>query len=283
MKTSKFFFGAMLAVACSAALVGCKKDDDDDVIPTPTPTPTPTPDTTEVVVGDITTIADALAIIDGLDAAGQTDVEYTLQGKITEIMTKDADVPSYGNINLKLTDATGTIACFYTQNVGNVKFTSADEVPNLGAEVIIKGKLKKYAKTASDGTETFTPEVVNGYIVKIISNEEPTVKEVTVAEALEVINALADNASTTDLYIVSGTVKSIKTTAEQIAQYGNCDFYMTDGTNEIQAFRTNGYDGAKFTDGLISVGDQVKVKGALMKYVQNGTVIPEINKGSLVK
>lgn len=274
MKTSKIFFGTMLAVACTAALIGCKKDDDDDVIPTPTPTP----DTTEVVVGDITTIADALEIISKLDSAGQTDVEYTLQGKITEIMTKDADVPSYGNINLKLTDATGTIACFYTQNVGNVKFTSADEVPNLGAEVIIKGKLKAYAKNG-----TITPEVVNGYIVKIISNEEPTVKEVTVAEALEVINALADNASTTDLYIVSGTVKSIKTTADKIAQYGNCDFYMTDGTNEIQAFRTNGYDGAKFTDGLISVGDQVKVKGALMKYVQNGTVIPEINKGSLVK
>jgi len=279
MKTSKIFFGTMLAVACTAALIGCKQDDDDDVIPTPTPTPTPKPDTTEVVVGDITTIADALEIISKLDSAGQTDVEYTLQGKITEIMTKDADVPSYGNINLKLTDATGTIACFYTQNVGNVKFTSADEVPNLGAEVIIKGKLKAYAKNG-----TITPEVVNGYIVKIISNEEPPVKEVTVAEALEVINALADNASTTDLYIVSGTVKSIITTADNIAKYGNCDFYMTDGTNEIQAFRTNGYDGATFTDGLISVGDQVKVKGALMKYVKSdGTVIPEINKGSLVK
>lgn len=279
MKTSKIFFGTMLAVACTAALIGCKKDDDDVYVPDNNKDDSGKKDTTEVVVGDITTIADALEIISKLDSAGQTDVEYTLQGKITEIMTKDADVPTYGNINLKLTDATGTIACFYTQNVGNVKFTSADEVPNLGAEVIIKGKLKAYAKNG-----TITPEVVNGYIVKIISNEEPTVKEVTVAEAIEVINALADNASTTDLYIVSGTVKSIITTADNIAKYGNCDFYMTDGTNEIQAFRTNGYDGAKFTDGLISVGDQVKVKGALMKYVKNdGTVIPEINKGDLVK
>ena len=112
---------------------------------------------TTVVVGEITSIADAIAIIDKLAPAGQTDEEYTLQGKITEIMTALSNVPTYGNINLKLTDATGTIACYYTNNLGNVKFTSADEVPYVGAEVVIKGKLKKFVKTQTDGTETVTP------------------------------------------------------------------------------------------------------------------------------
>lgn len=285
MKTSKFFFAAMMVAAVAVGFTACdpKGNDPDDPFKPSGDGNGDGKDTT-VVVGEITSIADAIAIIDKLAPAGQTDEEYTLQGKITEIMTALSDVPTYGNINLKLTDATGTIACYYTNNLGNVKFTSADEVPYVGAEVVIKGKLKKYVKTQTDGTETVTPEVINGYFVKIISNEAPSVQEVTIAQAIEIINGLADGASTTDMYIVSGEVKNIVTTSENIAKYKNCDFWMTDGTNEIQAFRTTGVDGADFTDGMIAVGDQVKVKGPLMKYVKtDGTVVPEINKGSLVK
>lgn len=122
-----------------------------------------------------------------------------------------------------------------------------------------------------------------GHSVRPVYGRAVTDDYMTIAEALAIVDGLSVGVVTSESYTISGTVTHIVNTAEQIAQYGNCSFYMTDGTNEIQAFRTKGYRGDSFTDGLINVGDQVSVEGPLMKYVSSdGTVIPEIYYGKLL-
>lgn len=118
--------------------------------------------------------------------------------------------------------------------------------------------------------------------------EEPVIEEISVSKALELINALADGASTTAEYIVKGVVSEIITPNDTIAKYNNCDFWISDIDNpasKVEAFRTKGIDGVDFTVGLIAVGDTVKVQGTLKKFKNSKTseVIPEINKGNLVE
>ncbi|MDY4512002.1 MAG: hypothetical protein SPE10_00915 [Paludibacteraceae bacterium] len=118
--------------------------------------------------------------------------------------------------------------------------------------------------------------------------EDPVVEEISVSKALDLINALADGASTTAEYIVKGVVSEIITPNDTIAKYNNCDFWISDIDNpasKVEAFRTKGIDGVDFTVGLIAVGDTVKVQGTLKKFKNSKTseVIPEINKGNLVE
>lgn len=101
----------------------------------------------------------------------------------------------------------------------------------------------------------------------------------TVAQALEAIDALADNGySATEVYIkgiVSG-IKSIDVTKYERAQY----YISDDGTETDQLLVYNGYylgEGVAFTaNDQIQVGDEVVVYGKLQKYVKNGTTTPEV-------
>lgn len=118
--------------------------------------------------------------------------------------------------------------------------------------------------------------------------EDPVVEEISVSKALELIDALADGASTAAEYIVKGVVSEIITPNDTIAKYNNCDFWISDIDNpasKVEAFRTKGIGGVNFTVGLIAVGDTVKVQGTLKKFKNSKTseVIPEINKGNLVE
>lgn len=122
----------------------------------------------------------------------------------------------------------------------------------------------------------------------VVDVEEPVIEEISVSKALELINALAEGASTTAEYIVKGVVSAIDTPNDTIAKYKNCDFWMSDidaPASKVMAFRTKGIDGADFTVGLIAVGDTVKVQGTLKNFKNSKTseIIPEINKGNLVE
>ena len=78
MKTSKFFFAAMMVAAVAVGFTACepKGNDPDDPFKPSGDGNGDGKDTT-VVVGEITSIADGIAIIDKLAPAGQTDEEYT--------------------------------------------------------------------------------------------------------------------------------------------------------------------------------------------------------------
>lgn len=108
----------------------------------------------------------------------------------------------------------------------------------------------------------------------------------TVAEALEVIEALADNEKTSDVY-VKGTISSITEVsvydAAENTGYGNATYFISDGTNELEVFRGYFLENAKFTSmEQIQAGDVVVVYGQLQKYVKGENVTPEITSGNYI-
>lgn len=111
----------------------------------------------------------------------------------------------------------------------------------------------------------------------------------TCAEALALINALADGGESDGYAYVKGKIVSVATTADNFAKYGNINYYISDdgtSTGQIQVYAGDGLNGEKFSSvNDIAKGDEVVVYGKLYKYVNSsGTVIPEINKGNyLVK
>ena len=102
--------------------------------------------------------------------------------------------------------------------------------------------------------------------------------QLTVAEALGIIDALENGGTTAETYQVKGYVVSI---TEISTQYGNATFVMADNASEqtgLTVFRAKGFDNEKITDeNLFKVGDEVVVEGKLQKYVKNDVVTPEVS------
>ena len=145
-----------------------------------------------------------------------------------------------------------------------------------GAKITIKAVIKNY----HGQVETCLP--VANDDVTVVTAGEPWVinyQEKTVAEALTVINALADNANAEGYYAVSGVVVAVTTAYSE--QYGNISFTIGDAatdTNLLTCFRvkTDAETAAK-----VVAGAQVVVKGQLQKFVKNDTTTPELINGSV--
>ena len=114
----------------------------------------------------------------------------------------------------------------------------------------------------------------------------------SVAQALTLINALADKAESEKFAYVKGKVVKVTTNQTNFEKYGNLNYLISDDGTEnstITVYSGDGLNGAKFSGpGDLEPGDEVIVYGKLYKYVNNsGAVTPEINKGnylvSLVK
>ena len=229
------------------------------------------------------TVAQALETIKALADNGTTEQDAYVTGKITKIKTADTDIAKYKNIDYIISDGTNELTVFRGKNVDNTDFTEAGQI-NVGDEVVVLGKLTKYVK---DGNTT--PEVAQGnYIVKLTkgsgggsdSNLGTKDAPLTVAKALEIINALADGGETADAY-VKGTISQV---TSYNSTYKSITYYISDDgktTNELQVYSGKGLNGAEFAAKEdLSVGDQVVIKGKLKKYVKNGNVTPEINQSS---
>ena len=228
------------------------------------------------------TVAQALETIKALADNGTTEQDAYVTGKITKIKTADTDIAKYKNIDYIISDGTNELTVFRGKNVDNTDFTEAGQI-NVGDEVVVLGKLTKFVK---DGNTT--PEVAQGnYIVKLTkgssggdSNLGTKDAPLTVAKALEIINALADGGETADAY-VKGTISQV---TSYNSTYKSITYYISDDgktTNELQVYSGKGQNGADFAAKEdLSVGDQVVIKGKLKKYVKNGKVTPEINQSS---
>lgn len=217
----------------------------------------------------VVSVADALNIINGLADNGITEEDYIVTGKITEIEQNFGT--TYGTATFTVE---GGLIGFRLNYLDN-KQVKDKALLAIGDEVTMQGKLQKYVK---DGA--VNPELCKGYITKHVQNgtpDVPTIKEITAAEALTIINALEDGKTTSEEYIVSGTVSSV---TEISAQYGNATFVM-DG---LTVFRCKDFDNKNFTDeDKIQDGDKVKVRGKLQKYVKDGVMTPELSYGYLVE
>lgn len=149
MKTSKFFFGAMLAVACTAAFVGCKKDDSNgpfkpgDNTDSDNPKPTAEMTVSQAMAKQDNSEATVKGYIVGwynvkpnpgecvfsADAAADTTVN-----KANVLLAEAADVA----------DATQVLCVQLPAGAVRALVNLGENPGNLGKEVIIKGKLTKY-------------------------------------------------------------------------------------------------------------------------------------------
>ena len=143
-----------------------------------------------------------------------------------------------------------------------------------GDSVVVIGKLYNYSGTI---------EISNGRIELIEkSKEEIVINEVNVAGAVAAAMALAQGASSDDLYAVTGYVDSIATAYD--ANYGNISFFMTDDmenpTYDFEAYRVKvtAEEAAK-----IVLGTKVTVTAALQHYYKAATeTLPEIDLAETV-
>ena len=108
----------------------------------------------------------------------------------------------------------------------------------------------------------------------------------TVAQALEICEALEDNGKTGTKYYVKGWVKKTANKhAEGINQYGNALFYMVDtkdAKDDFYAYQVYGLDGKKINNpDAVAAGDYVVIYGELTKYVSEyGTTLETVGKGA---
>lgn len=145
----------------------------------------------------------------------------------------------------------------------------------VGSKVKIVGQLLKYVK---DGN--VTTEIKNATVIILEEGNgggnTTTGTEVNCAKAAELCNALADGATSTDTYTVTGYITDVYATVSK----GQQSFWMADekgDTKVLQAYWANLPQGVeKFTK-----NSKVKITGKLLKYVKDGNVTSEIKNADV--
>ena len=232
-------------------------------------------------------VAGVLEYISGLGADTPSPKEVYIKGYAVELTDISA---SYGNATFTMSDnADGTankFTVYRAAGLGNQKVTDESFIKQ-GDMVVVCGKVTNYKGN--------TPETVQGaaYVYSVNGNKgggtTPATTlgtkdaPLTVAQALETINALADNGTTEQDAYVTGKITKIKTADTDIAKDKNIDYIISDGTNELTVFRGKNVDNTDFTEaGQINVGDEVVVLGKLTKYVKDGNTTPEVAQGNYI-
>lgn len=233
------------------------------------------------------TAADAAAVGSTLEQGAISDQSYYIKGKISAI-TFTFDV-EHGTATFYISED-GTendqflvYAAYY---LGNRSWKDGDTQIAIGDEVIVYGQLTNYKGTPETASKKNYIYSLNGVTDggNDTPDPQPQAKDVTVTEALAIINALEDGKSTSDEYNVKGFVIAVE---EISAQYGNATFVIADSkdaTEGIKVFRAKGFNKENITDeNLLKVGDEVVVTGKLQKYVdKEGVMTPEVSSCYIV-
>ena len=258
MKKSILILAAMVAMV----MVGCKES---PYIPNPGTTDQ-IPDSMPVIIPDTNgieiSVDSAIAICKSLPADVATSEIYKLTGVLTANITSPDDVPGkYKNINFKLSDNGGktSIACYYINNLNNKKFMKMTDVPLAGSKLTVRGQLINYKGS--------TPELKDGFIVRIDTMVRPTIPDTihaTCAEAKTAALALPNGGTSTDIYIIEGYVQSAGYSSE-ISRGQQKWFWLDDvkeGSKVFEAYWCDVPDGVT----PVPVGAKVRLTGKLMNY-----------------
>jgi len=210
-------------------------------------------------------------------AGGSNDGKYYTAGEGIRV---------YGGGTMTITAKSGSLTKIAITYDGTNKPSSADVV-STGTYDISTGQW-----TGDASSVVFTRPSGSGHwrIKAIATNDDvqgstaPTEGQtaataITVARALEIINAL-DNGKTTDYpYYVKGYVTSIKSITSSGASFYIGD--TSDATNTIQTYNLKGFGNQNITNtAFVQAGNEVVVYGSLQKYVNTSSeVIPEITSG----
>ena len=236
--------------------------------------------TTPVEEGTQVTCAEAVQLTNALADGGTSAETYTVTGYITEVI---------GNVSRNQQ----TFWMADTQDGGRVFEAYWANLPEgvsafaVGMKVKITGQLLKYVNNSGQ----VTPEIKNPTVVileqggggqggDVTPIEGPSI---TCAEAVQLTNALADGATSTEAYTVTGYITEVLGNPSASQQTGEMQqsFWMSDdkgGNNMFEAYWANLPEGV---DAFV-VGMKVTITGKLKKYVKNGAVTPEIQNATVV-
>lgn len=127
---------------------------------------------------------------------------------------------------------------------------------------VLDNNVIKYTQGAKDENVELVATFKSGNITKT-ANYVVAVKKLAantfIKMALDAASELADKATTTESYILIGTVSRIKDAYSE--QYKNISFYLSDGVQEVLVYRYN-LDDAKD----IKVGDSLAIAAPMKKY-----------------
>jgi hypothetical protein len=218
-------------------------------------------------------VAAIVELVQGMEAGVESTQDYYFKGKISAITEEYST--EYGNATFYISDtgANGGTK-FYVYRalyLGNKRFANGDEQIKIGDDVIVCGKVYNY-----NGS---TPETVTGKAFLYSLNGKSaggggpvTGIEVTCAKAVELTNALADNASSSETYSVTGYITEVVGSVSKNQQ----TFWMADtkdGGKVFEAYWANLPEGVS----EFKAGSKVKITGNLTKYVNNnGNVTAEM-------
>ena len=184
----------------------------------------------------------------------------------------------FKKITMNVKTNKSNVAAGNTVNVGSLDVTGLNGTNN--GVIVWTGDASEVVMTIAGNTQF--KNIVISYDG---GGETPTVQEVTVEQALTVINGLADNGVTEGEYKVTGYVLDV---TEKPGTHKNITFIIADNTSAtagLTVFRADKFNKADITNpDLLKKGDLVVVQGKLQKYVKSGTttVTPEISQGGVI-
>ena len=222
-------------------------------------------------------VAEAVAEGMKLDSMATSEAEYVVEGYV---INAGSFSMTYYNQSWYMADEAGAAASdFQAYNCFPIEGNDTLKVLN-GDKVQVTGKLKKYYNKTSakyiieieKGNATFLSKTDGDHTISTAT------EEITVAKALEIGAALANNASTEKQYVIKGYVSAIGTAFSE--QYGNESFYVTDEAGSTAASNAEGafyvYRGKPETGAEIPVGAQVQFTTTIKKYVPSNGGDPVI-------
>lgn len=231
----------------------------------------------------------ALAICRSMAVNAESPTMYKLSGVLVKNSTNPLTVPSqYDNINFELSDNGGktSISCYYTNNLNNRPFRKNADVPRVGSKLTVVGTLTMYQKSGSSST---TPELKNGFIVRIDSMvapppfpgcPEPEAGEISVSEAVKLALQLEDKTESDESYNIKGVVTEVLSI--DVSSYGNAEYIISDGENYFYVYRGKGLNGNSFTKkNQLLPNDTVTVSTKLYNY--GGIAETKANSASISK
>jgi len=232
-------------------------------------------------------VAAAFSAVANLTWTSNTEYETTeevyVKGKISKIADNGTFGQSgtFGNATFYIKDDGGNdeFYCYRILYLGNKKYTSGEDI-KVGDEVVVCGKLMNYRgntpETVSNAAYLYS---LNGVTEGGGGGDTPTAIEVTCAKAVELTSALDDNATSSEVYAVTGYITEVVGSVSRNQQ----TFWMADtkdGGKVFEAYYANLPEGVS----EFKKGSKVKITGNLLKYVNNntGAMTPEIKNADVV-
>ena len=223
-------------------------------------------------------VAGVVAFINTLQADTESEQAVYIKGKVASNTTSESTITQYGNMTFTMIDEgnkSTTFTAFQVYGPGKKKFTAVTDI-KVGDEVVVYGKVVNYKGT--------TPETVGkgaAYVYSINSEggsgEQTEGTPVTCAQAVELTNALADGATSTETYTITGYITEVVGNVSKNQQ----TFWMADEKDGGKVFEAYWADLPEGVTAFVK-GAKVKITGQLIKYVKDGVVTPEIKNAKVV-